>query len=54
MTTFWHQHSKNASTAEMMLDSKADELGVEEIPEILSMLPNFTNKNVIELGAGIG
>lgn len=37
-----------------MLDSHAQELTTEELPEILSMLPSLTNYRVLELGAGIG
>jgi len=54
MADYWKQHSKNASVEEMMLDNKAKELSKEELPEILSYLPDFTNKDVVELGAGIG
>ena len=54
MHTYWRQHSKEASVKEMMLDSNAEELGKEEMPEILSMLPDTTGMDVLELGAGIG
>jgi len=54
MHTYWRQHSKEASVKEMMLDSNAEELGKEEIPEILSMTPDTTGMDVLELGAGIG
>lgn len=54
MEDFWKEHSQNASEEEMMLDTNADILGKEEIPEILSMLPNVKGKDVLELGAGIG
>lgn len=37
-----------------MLDSKAAHLDKEERPEVLSLLPPFEGKSVIELGAGIG
>ena len=37
-----------------MLDSNAEELGKEEIPEVLSMLPDTSGMDVLELGAGIG
>ena len=54
METYWKHHAKDASVEEMMLDSNAEELGKEEIPEILSMLPDTTGMDVLELGAGIG
>ncbi|XP_050257073.1 phosphoethanolamine N-methyltransferase 1 isoform X2 [Quercus robur] len=38
----------------MMLDSKAFELDKEERPEVLSLLPPYEGKSVLELGAGIG
>ncbi|GFO25062.1 phosphoethanolamine N-methyltransferase-like [Plakobranchus ocellatus] len=54
MTHYWEEHSKEASVEEMMLDSSAAELTKEEIPEILSYLPDYRGKTVLELGAGIG
>lgn len=54
MTNFWVDHSRRASTVEMMLDTDADRLGEKEIPEILSLLPDVQDKDVLELGAGIG
>ena len=54
MADFWKEHSKDASMEEMMLDQSAEELSKEELPEILSYLPDFTGKDVVELGAGIG
>ncbi|KAF8696103.1 hypothetical protein HU200_036993 [Digitaria exilis] len=38
----------------MMLDSRAAELDREERPEVLSLLPSYEGKSVLELGAGIG
>lgn len=54
MTTFWNEHSKEASLVEMMLDTNAEELTKHELPEVLSFLPSFEGKDVVELGAGIG
>jgi len=54
MHSYWRQHSKEASVKEMMLDSNAEELGKEEIPEIMSMTPDTSGLDVLELGAGIG
>ncbi|GFR69938.1 phosphoethanolamine N-methyltransferase-like [Elysia marginata] len=54
MTEYWQEHSKDASVEEMMLDTSASELTREETPEILSYLPDYRRKTVLELGAGIG
>jgi len=54
MESFWKEHSQHASEEEMMLDSNAEVLGKEEIPEILGLLPDVTGLDVLELGAGIG
>ncbi|XP_020779173.1 phosphoethanolamine methyltransferase isoform X2 [Boleophthalmus pectinirostris] len=54
MTQFWRTHSQNATLEEMMLDTHAQELTEQELPEILSMLPNLDTCRVLELGAGIG
>ncbi|CAG5124904.1 unnamed protein product, partial [Candidula unifasciata] len=54
MTEYWREHSKEGSVNEMMLDTAAEELTKEEVPEILSYLPDWTGKTVLELGAGIG
>ena len=54
MTTFWKEHSHDATVEEMMLDSRARELTKQELPEILDMLPCLSGYRVLELGAGIG
>ena len=54
MTEFWKEHSIGATVEEMMLDSRARELTLQELPEILSMLPSLAGCRVLELGAGIG
>ncbi|KAL2077281.1 hypothetical protein ACEWY4_026785 [Coilia grayii] len=54
MTEFWKKHSQEATVEEMMLDSNAQELTEHELPEILSLLPTVVDKDVLELGAGIG
>lgn len=51
---FWVEHSHDASLEEMMLDTNATELTKQELPEILSYLPDWYGKDVVELGAGIG
>ncbi|TKY61072.1 Phosphoethanolamine N-methyltransferase [Spatholobus suberectus] len=52
--SYWVQHSADLSVEAMMLDSKAADLDKEERPEVLSLLPAYEGKSVIELGAGIG
>lgn len=37
-----------------MLDSNAQVLTAEEQNEIISYLPDYENKEILELGAGIG
>ncbi|KAF7847627.1 hypothetical protein BT93_L2776 [Corymbia citriodora subsp. variegata] len=51
---YWIEHSANLTVEAMMLDSKASDLDKEERPEILSLLPAYEGKSVLELGAGIG
>nr|POE74973.1 phosphoethanolamine n-methyltransferase 1 [Quercus suber] len=53
---YWIQHSADLTVEAMMLDSKASDLDKEERPEIkvLSLLPPYEGKSVLELGAGIG
>ena len=51
---YWMDNISDLSVNAMMLDSKASELDKEERPEILSLLPPFEGKTVLELGAGIG
>lgn len=51
---YWLEHSSNLTVEAMMLDSKAADLDKEERPEVLSLLPPYEGKSVLELGAGIG
>uniref|UniRef100_A0A6N2LFX9 phosphoethanolamine N-methyltransferase n=1 Tax=Salix viminalis TaxID=40686 RepID=A0A6N2LFX9_SALVM len=51
---YWMDNISDLSVNAMMLDSKASELDKEERPEILSLLPPYEGKSVLELGAGIG
>ncbi|XP_024022153.1 phosphomethylethanolamine N-methyltransferase [Morus notabilis] len=51
---YWMQHSADLTVEAMMLDSKASDLDKEERPEVLSLLPPYEGKSVLELGAGIG
>ncbi|XP_058192329.1 phosphomethylethanolamine N-methyltransferase-like isoform X1 [Rhododendron vialii] len=52
--SYWIEHSADLTVEAMMLDSKAADLDKEERPEVLSLLPPFEGKSVLELGAGIG
>ncbi|CAD6332990.1 unnamed protein product [Miscanthus lutarioriparius] len=52
--SYWEEHSKDLTVESMMLDSRAADLDKEERPEILSLLPSYKGKSVLELGAGIG
>ncbi|CAN8269135.1 unnamed protein product [Cochlearia groenlandica] len=51
---YWVEHSADLTVEAMMLDSRASDLDKEERPEVLSLLPPFEGKSVLELGAGIG
>lgn len=51
---YWIEHSTELTVEAMMLDSKAADLDKEERPEVLSLLPPYEGKSVLELGAGIG
>ncbi|URE23927.1 phosphoethanolamine N-methyltransferase [Musa troglodytarum] len=52
--SYWMEHSSDLTVEAMMLDSRASELDKEERPEVLSLLPPYKGKSVLELGAGIG
>jgi phosphoethanolamine N-methyltransferase len=54
MKDYWVKHSVQASIQEMLLDSNAEVISDNELPEIISILPSFKSKVVLELGAGIG
>ncbi|XP_022955089.1 phosphomethylethanolamine N-methyltransferase-like isoform X1 [Cucurbita moschata] len=51
---YWTEHSADLTVEAMMLDSQASNLDKEERPEVLSLLPHYEGKSVLELGAGIG
>ncbi|KAK4410816.1 Phosphoethanolamine N-methyltransferase [Sesamum angolense] len=52
--SYWIEHSVDLTLEAMMLDSKASDLDKEERPEVLSLLPPYEGKSILELGAGIG
>lgn len=54
MKDYWVKHSQFANIQEMLLDSNAQEISDNEMPEMMSLLPSFKSKRVLELGAGIG
>lgn len=54
MKDYWVKHSQFANIQEMLLDSNAQQISDNELPEILSILPSFKSKVILELGAGIG
>lgn len=54
MLEYWNKHSKDCSIQEMMLDTNAETISDQELPEILSVLPSYSGKEILELGAGIG
>ncbi|XP_074290008.1 phosphoethanolamine N-methyltransferase [Silene latifolia] len=54
MKKYWVEHSTELTVESMMLDSQAADLDKEERPEVLSLLPPYEGKSVLELGAGIG
>lgn len=54
MRDYWSAHSDSGSIEEMMLDNNAGLIEEQERKEILSLLPDFRGKRVVELAAGIG
>jgi len=46
--------SGDATVSQMILYPNAGALSKLEIPELLSLLPDFERKDILELGAGIG
>jgi hypothetical protein len=53
--TYWCEHSKKGATMEnMMLDSSASKLDQIDRPEVMSIVPPFEGKRVLELASGIG
>ena len=52
MTKFWEQYEPTLES--MMLSEDARKLDRDEREEILSYLPSVEDKQVLELGSGIG
>ncbi|RHY81399.1 hypothetical protein DYB37_003339 [Aphanomyces astaci] len=54
MKAYWVEHSSDSNVETMMLDSNAKILTELETPEILSKMPSYKDKDVLEMAAGIG
>ncbi|XP_033117626.1 phosphoethanolamine N-methyltransferase-like isoform X1 [Anneissia japonica] len=54
MSAFWQQHSQEATLEKMFLDSQVKEISQVEEIEILNLMCDVKEKNVLELGSGIG
>ncbi|CAI4230842.1 unnamed protein product [Auanema sp. JU1783] len=52
--TFWDKYSDKPDTNTMMLNHSADDLESADRTDILACLPQVTNKDVVDIGAGIG
>ena len=52
--TFWDRYSDTPSNEAMLLNKNADELEEHDRADILATLPDFTDKDVVDIGAGIG
>ncbi|RCN51817.1 methyltransferase domain protein [Ancylostoma caninum] len=52
--TFWDKYSNKPDTNSMMLNQTANDLEASDRADILSSLPLLTNKDVVDIGAGIG
>jgi phosphoethanolamine N-methyltransferase len=51
---FWDRYSDKPSNEAMLLNKNADELEELDRADILASLPDFTDKDVVDIGAGIG
>ena len=54
MKEYWQVFSEKTTNVEMMLDPNAEALEEKDIPEIMSLLPGLRDKDILEIGAGIG
>ncbi|TMS34915.1 hypothetical protein L596_002413 [Steinernema carpocapsae] len=52
--SFWNKYSDSPDNNAMMLNHNAEELEGSDRADILSALPNLTDKDVVDIGAGIG
>uniref|UniRef100_A0A8R1DNP7 phosphoethanolamine N-methyltransferase n=1 Tax=Caenorhabditis japonica TaxID=281687 RepID=A0A8R1DNP7_CAEJA len=51
---FWDKYSDKPDTNSMMLNNSAEELEASDRADILASLPQLHNKDVVDIGAGIG
>ncbi|CAI2325042.1 unnamed protein product [Caenorhabditis sp. 36 PRJEB53466] len=51
---FWDKYSDKPDTNSMMLNHSAEELEASDRADILASLPQLHNKDVVDIGAGIG
>uniref|UniRef100_A0AC35EQT8 Methyltransferase type 11 domain-containing protein n=1 Tax=Panagrolaimus sp. PS1159 TaxID=55785 RepID=A0AC35EQT8_9BILA len=51
---FWDRYSDMPGNEAMLLNKNADELEEYDRKDILASLPDFTDKDVVDIGAGIG
>ncbi|KAF0694852.1 Aste57867_14292 [Aphanomyces stellatus] len=54
MKAYWVEHSTDSTVETMMLDTNAKILTELETPEILSKMPSYKDKDVLEMASGIG
>ena len=56
MLDYWNNHAKRdgATQEAMMLDKNASTFSDKERDEVLSILPDVTGLDMVELGSGIG
>uniref|UniRef100_A0A1I7ZV71 phosphoethanolamine N-methyltransferase n=2 Tax=Steinernema glaseri TaxID=37863 RepID=A0A1I7ZV71_9BILA len=52
--SFWNKYSDSPDNNAMMLNHNAEELESSDRNDILSSLPDLSNKDVVDIGAGIG
>ncbi|CAN4100295.1 unnamed protein product [Withania somnifera] len=52
--SYWIEKTAELNFEAMMLDSEASDLNKEDGNEVLSLLPDYEGKSVLELGAGVG
>lgn len=52
--SFWDKYSDKPDTNSMMLNHSAEELESSDRADILASLPLLHNKDVVDIGAGIG
>lgn len=51
---FWSLYSHQATNGSMMLNRNADEFEAQDRENIVECLPDFTDLDVVDIGAGIG